>query len=476
MSTDTATIERHAKFHNELRTGRGPVIVPYDEIDEDVRRKVSMAQIIMSQKFSFEAALVAPMKLLFVRDDDPVIETAATECWRTIWINPAFIRKLDTKATMMVLAHEAHHALSLDGVRRGNRNPMVWNWACDLRINGILKQRGFDFSMFPVRSNLAELCAEIDAQAQGMPPTDHGDKLSCLLDESIGTSRTTESVYDEIMSHMPQCGSGAGEGEPSVGNSIGGDVRPDLPSAGGSPGSGSGDDDAPGTGGGQEVDSRPISATEMQQEMQQRAARGALTEQARAKQQGTHVDAFVRRFVDDILQEQVSWPILLRRLMRKATAREDYSMRRPSRRGLSRGVITASLRSEALNKICAVCDTSGSVSNAELQAQAAEVAAVVREAKAKSTEVAFVDTAVRNTQSFRRGERIKFKPKGGGGTDFRPGVAWAEQQKPDVLIYFTDGYGSFPKTPPNFPVIWVLTGSHTIGKGRVPWGMVLEID
>ena len=62
---------------------------------------------------------------------------------------------------------------------------------------------------------------------------------------------------------------------------------------------------------------------------------------------------------------------------------------------------------------------------------------------------------------------------GGGGTRFVPVFDWAERQDraPDLLIYFTDAEGEFPKVPPNFPVLWLVKGKHP-----VPWGQRVQLN
>ena len=62
---------------------------------------------------------------------------------------------------------------------------------------------------------------------------------------------------------------------------------------------------------------------------------------------------------------------------------------------------------------------------------------------------------------------------GGGGTDFRPVFDWVEHENrsPNMLVYFTDAEGDFPKTPPNYPVIWLVKG-----KGAVPWGERVQLN
>ena len=52
---------------------------------------------------------------------------------------------------------------------------------------------------------------------------------------------------------------------------------------------------------------------------------------------------------------------------------------------------------------------------------------------------------------------------GGGGTDFRPAfrridelVASGEFARLGGVLYFTDGYGVFPETAPDYPVAFVM--------------------
>ena len=60
------------------------------------------------------------------------------------------------------------------------------------------------------------------------------------------------------------------------------------------------------------------------------------------------------------------------------------------------------------------------------------------------------------------------KPQGGGGTSFVPFFDKVAQrwdgQTQGVCVYLTDGYGSFPDTAPELPVLWVVT----------PGGLALE--
>lgn len=65
---------------------------------------------------------------------------------------------------------------------------------------------------------------------------------------------------------------------------------------------------------------------------------------------------------------------------------------------------------------------------------------------------------------------------GGGGTDFRPVFthvdekAYTEDVLP-VLVYATDGYGTFPDYEPGYPVIWLMINTDV----EPPFGKVVHV-
>ena len=43
---------------------------------------------------------------------------------------------------------------------------------------------------------------------------------------------------------------------------------------------------------------------------------------------------------------------------------------------------------------------------------------------------------------------------------------------PKVLLYYTDGDGSYPENKPQYPVIWLMTSNSTIP----PWGKIIKLE
>jgi predicted metal-dependent peptidase len=91
------------------------------------------------------------------------------------------------------------------------------------------------------------------------------------------------------------------------------------------------------------------------------------------------------------------------------------------------------------------------------------------------------DAIIQNEENYDQDDSTpipeKITVKGGGGTDFRPVFEWVNAQSDTshpILIYATDGYGTFPKRSPEFPCIWVLT-THSASDRQIPFGSIIRI-
>lgn len=69
------------------------------------------------------------------------------------------------------------------------------------------------------------------------------------------------------------------------------------------------------------------------------------------------------------------------------------------------------------------------------------------------------------------GKNKKYKFKGGGGTDFRLALEQASKIPNDIVIYYTDGYGTFGTKPRNISnLLWVLIEDCSV---KPPFGKYL---
>jgi len=105
----------------------------------DVKQKLTYAKQRILVRFPFYGMLLSTTRVI-ASSDDP---TAATD-GRDIFYNPEFIEKLNVKITTFVLLHEILHKALKHALRRGARDPQLWNIACDYAVNGLLSQAGVE--------------------------------------------------------------------------------------------------------------------------------------------------------------------------------------------------------------------------------------------------------------------------------------------------------------------------------------------
>ena len=174
----------------------------------------------------------------------------------------------------------------------------------------------------------------------------------------------------------------------------------------------------------------------------------------------------------------LDWRTLLRRYMTDA-ASHDYSWSVPNRRFIDGGLYLPSIRSEGIDIIAVLIDTSGSLPAATLAEFWAELREVAAEIRPETVIVLQVDAAVQDAAEYAPDDLPEeIAIKGRGGTDFRPGFEWLDEQgiQPGVCLYFTDMECSdYPEAEPGFPTIWVNYSSSPSEWNREPWGERIDI-
>ena len=174
----------------------------------------------------------------------------------------------------------------------------------------------------------------------------------------------------------------------------------------------------------------------------------------------------------------VDWRTLLRRYMTDA-AKSDYSWSLPNRRFIDSGLYLPSIRSEGIDTIAVIVDTSGSLPARTLAEFWAEVREVASELQPERVILLQVDAAVQDAAEYAAADLPdEIAIRGRGGTDFRPGFAWLEEHdiRPGVCLYLTDMLcSSYPETAPPFDVIWCNYGQPPGDWNREPWGERIDM-
>jgi len=404
----------------------------------------------------FLGALVLRLPMQAARPD--WCPTTATDA-RAFYYNPEYIASLSIEQTQFMLAHEALHCALSHFARRQHRVQHRWDLACDYAVNPLL----IDDGLKPPPNALTM------PLYKGMT----AEEIYPLLDDNDQSQTLDKHAYDA---------QGEGKGKDQAQGTDRGmrerDLEQDRESPQprnrdqqdasrtlGQPQTGS---DSDGDGGASQPE--PLSPDERETlavQWQQRMA-GAAQQAMQAGKLGGEL----RRMIDHLLQPQLPWRMLLARYM-TALARDDYSYSRPSRR--EGDFIMPSLRSQSLDLVVAV-DTSGSIKDGEIEEFIDEIDALKGQVRARVTllpcDAKLCDGApwlFEPWEQFRRPEGVK----GGGGTSFTPVFDWVEQagRRPDLLVYFTDADGTFPKGEPPYPVIWLVKG-----KSKVPWGERIQLN
>ena len=168
----------------------------------------------------------------------------------------------------------------------------------------------------------------------------------------------------------------------------------------------------------------------------------------------------IERFIKKLQKSRVPWSrILFAFLGNIVSGAEEYRWERPNTRHPLAGEILMPGPVEVqLDDIVFVIDTSGSMSNSQLEAIAGELSKVAQ----LIPEVYVITTDAKIQEKIKASslpdlfKKLKFK--GGGGTDFNE--VFNEVRRCACMIFFSDGYATYPEKPPRYPVLWILTQDH----------------
>ena len=165
-----------------------------------------------------------------------------------------------------------------------------------------------------------------------------------------------------------------------------------------------------------------------------------------------------RRWADRRLHPAVDWRAelgaLLRRGVRRAAGRVDFTYARPSRRTAGDGIVMPAMVGPDPD-VALVVDTSGSITPAILTGFLTEITEILARAAGprRRLRVICCDRRAHGVQTVRRAEDIELV--GGGGTDQREGMsaALALHPRPDLILVLTDGQTPWPDRRPPVPVV-----------------------
>ncbi|MCP4114581.1 MAG: hypothetical protein GY737_04125 [Desulfobacteraceae bacterium] len=392
----------------------------------------------------------ASLALRLTVKEDPSCETAWTD-GRVFAYNPDYVNILPSDKLLGLAAHTVMHPACNHHTRRNDRDPDLWNRACDYAINPILLEAGLtlpDGFLFDeqYKGKSADAVYESlvaqksdNQEKKDAPDQEKDDKTDTDLEEEEEAPVKAKPGKEEKDSQASDDSDDA-TGDPGKSGEIRDMTPPDA-------------------------DQSDDHETDWDEALIQAATN--------ARGMGK-LPAGLDLFIQERVNPKLCWQELLSRFI-ETSARSDYSWVTPNRRYVHQGLYLPSLRNNELADIVIAVDTSGSIQATETDQFAAELSAIMENNPA-TIHLIYCDMAVTGYQRLERADLpVTIRPKGGGGTDFRPAFDLMAKQNidPACFIYLTDlECKTFPKAPA-YPVLWVRTGEGSV---QPPFGEVITLN
>jgi predicted metal-dependent peptidase len=389
---------------NPVPTGPRPLTGP----ERDAFRLGRLVAAERAPYFMHALFAVAPLA-------DPGLGTFAVDAGWRLYMDPELLlSQWDSSTVAAVLLHEIGHLIR-DHAARADVLPaphhhLAWNLAGDAEINDDLIAAGV-----PLPDGV------VTPAALGCSDGDLAETYYAhLVPPDSGSQRFDPILLDD---GSPGCGSGSGcppvPGELPTGIAL---------------------DDAT---------AQPLSPAEADL-VRRRVAYDVQTAE-QAKGRGTLPAGLTRWATAVLTPPTVPWERLLRAAVRRAVAdragRVDYTYSRPSRHRQP-NIIKPAMRAPSIN-VSIVVDTSGSMTQDDLDTAMSEVTGVLRSSGIAREHLRLLSCDADASTAQRVRSIASIRLTGGGGTDMRIGITTAEQATPapHVVIVLTDGDTPWPTTP-----------------------------
>lgn len=372
------------------------------------------------------------MRLELVPVHDERLDTAATDGTR-IFVDVDFYESLDVEERRFVLAHEAWHCALLHFDRRQNRDPRLFNIAADIEIQFLLEAEGMNP---PFRLPYLDSWRGLSAETIFM-------YLADTCESSMVSGKSSFSLR------------GFGGGGESFDRHIGKGIHEEA---------------LPGREG---IGRDPDYSPEITESTAAQCREWVVTAASQCVRGRGTLPGEIEEVVGRLVKPKIGWREMLSQFVTSVSG-DSRRWLPPARRHVWQGLYLQSRRCERLKAVVAI-DTSGSTSFV-LPKFFAELDSLLRTFDGYDLTVIQCDSGIARVEHFSEENPVppdhEWKSFGYGGTSFTPVFEYVGRHPeidPDLLIYFTDGYGDDPATPPPYPVLWIVTAG---GTEPAKWGTV----
>ena len=354
-----------------------------------------------------------------------------------------------------VLLHEALHKWNRHHARRQGRDPKLFNLACDAAMYAMIIATGLELPEGSVT------CASL-----GVPEGSTAEQAyECLVqraenerDKQGGGEGDGKSLADYLEDAGVQVPATPGPGKGWCGG-VAGNPVPGEPEAGSDPDGRDEEDLA--------VGFRAVA------DNVQKAQPGSVPGGWRALANVTLAPPKVR------WQDRLAYVARCSARWRPGARRAGYRSPSHLQWGIGYGASKPILatRYDVKPKVCIAIDTSASMGKRELQEAVSETEAIMRHLGGSVRFIA-CDAEVHKDIEAKTVKDVIENLDGGGGTSFVPVFERLEslpvRERPDILVFATDGWGRAPDSAPDWcKTIWLVTSG-----GGTPsrWGEVVRMD
>ncbi|MCY4600136.1 MAG: VWA-like domain-containing protein [Acidobacteria bacterium] len=435
--------------------------------DSDPGDRLSDCVTALIREQPFFGSLVLRLPLI----PDPSRKTLASE-GQIVRYNPDWVKATGADLIQPARARVVRACALKHHTRRGERRPERWQHASQLVTHGLLRDAAF--TLPPEAETWDGLSVEQayerlpEPDGQGDGNQDAPGAGSAASDAASGGSGTPPPGRGD----QPDP-SNPGTPEPSIDPAGTGEIMDAAARA-----ESVSDPDASNGAHPDANASAPSLLSESDIAAEEQAWDEAIHQAANVARSQGNLPGAVEQTLANAHRSRLDWRSLLRRYMLD-TAEDDYTWSFPNRRFIDSGLYLPSVRSEGMDAIALIVDSSGSVHIPALQRTWSEIRAIAAELRPERIFVLQVDTALRRVDEYGPDELPdSLTLKGRGGTDFRPGIQWLDEQgvRLACCLYFTDmECDRYPDREPDFPLIWINSGPPPSDRYREPWGERIDL-
>lgn len=407
MATSTSTVKKVGPIKTN------PVV------DAAVREKIIAARVGLLLRHSFFGNLATR---LIIQNADDWLPTAATD-GRHFFYNSEFVNKLSVKQLEFLFGHELLHVCYTHMDRRGDRDPQVYNVACDYCVNQ-------DLVTSKVGEPITQVPLLLDSKYNGKS----SEEVYELLMQNVKRVKLDDLIKQVLDEHLDNGDDGEnGDGDGETGKSKN-----------------------------QGKGKRPVYTEEERKQIQNEFREAMLSA---AQQSRGSLPAGIQRMIDSITAPKMNWKELLANSI-QSTIKSDFTWMRPSRKSWHMDCILPGQAKEDTIDICVSIDMSGSISSEQAKDFISEVYGIMQMYTCFKCTIWTFDTEMYNPKTFTEenmDELLQYEPQGGGGTDIAKNWDFMKENgiEPKLFIVMTDCFDNAFGDPNYCDTLWIIHSNPT---------------